>query len=112
MFSAAVTGTTQLRVRTDALGRDLTDIPMQQVADAIAASARPPRRTGALARSVRATARPSAAIVTAGGGSVAYAGVVNRRTRFLDRAATGGLSGAVRTLTTRINTLIRNHNLT
>lgn len=65
----------------DALGVDLGDMrdAHQRIADegARLAAAAAPRRTGRLARSVRARRRRGRSIVTAGGWGVPYAGVIN-----------------------------------
>lgn len=74
-----------LRAAADGLRHDMT-ATNAAVAHAIAAAVKPPVLTGALARSVQTVWDESTAYVTAGGGGVRYAGVQERRYRYLARA--------------------------
>jgi hypothetical protein len=74
-----------LRAAADGLRGGLTDTNAA-VAHAIAAAVQPPVLSGALARTVQPTWDATTASVTAGGGGVRYAGVQERRFRYLARA--------------------------
>jgi hypothetical protein len=75
---------------------DMADVSAD-VAGIIAGATRPPRRSGALAGSVRSSARGRLAVVEVGSGSVPYAGVQewgwrahhNTARAYLQRAAHG-----------------------
>jgi hypothetical protein len=74
-----------LRAAGDGLRTDMTTTNAQ-VAHAVAAAVQPPILTGALARSVQPVWDETTATVSAGGGPVRYAGVQERRYRYLARA--------------------------
>jgi len=74
-----------LRAAADGLRSGMTDTNAD-VARAIAAAVQPPILSGALSRTVQPTWDATTASVTAGGGAVRYAGVQERRFRYLARA--------------------------
>jgi hypothetical protein len=74
-----------LRAAADGLRSGMADVNAQ-VAHALAAAVQPPILSGALARSIQPTWDATTATVTAGGAGIRYAGVQERRYRYLARA--------------------------
>lgn len=80
-YSARLVGAARLRATLRAAGADLGDLKTANAAAAAtvaaAAGVRAPRRSGALASSVRGNRAVGKAVVMAGRGSVAYAGPIH-----------------------------------
>jgi hypothetical protein len=74
-----------LREAADGLRTGMTDTNAA-VAHAIAAAVQPPILSGALSRSIQPAWDATTATVTAGGGGIRYAGVQEKRYRYLARA--------------------------
>ena len=107
-LTASVEGVTALVNSLDGAAAELARLDHTPGATALAAAAeaRTPRRTGALAATVRASVVDDGLIVEAGGGSVDYAGVVHAHTPFIADAIAAQTDTVVDAYATQLETII------